>query len=55
MMLMLLLFGVVVKINGGRQITGVLRGFDPFMNLVVDEGVEKTKTGEQKPIGMVVS
>ena len=54
-MLMLLLFGVVVKINGGRQITGVLRGFDPFMNLVVDEGVEKTKTGEQKPIGMVVS
>ena len=55
MILMLLLFGVVVKINGGRQITGVLRGFDPFMNLVVDEGVEKTKTGEQKPIGMVVS
>ncbi|XP_046365166.1 probable small nuclear ribonucleoprotein G [Haliotis cracherodii] len=43
-----------LKLNGGRQITGILRGFDPFMNLVVDEGTEETKTGEKRPIGMVV-
>ncbi|XP_046558167.1 small nuclear ribonucleoprotein G-like [Haliotis rubra] len=39
-----------LKLNGGRQITGILRGFDPFMNLVVDEGMEETKTGERRPI-----
>ena len=35
--------------------TGILRGFDPFMNLVVDDAVEETKTGEKISIGMVVS
>ncbi len=23
-----------LKLNGGRIVTGILRGFDPFMNLV---------------------
>ena len=45
---------VVVKLNGGRSVTGVLRGFDPFMNLVIDESIEETKTGERHSIGMVV-
>jgi len=35
-------------------VTGVLRGFDPFMNLVIDEAVEECKTGEKNHIGMVV-
>ena len=35
--------------------TGMLRGFDPFMNLVVDEGIEETKSGDKRSIGMVVS
>ena len=30
-----------VKLNGNRHITGVLRGFDQFMNLVIDETVEQ--------------
>lgn len=34
--------------------TGVLRGFDPFMNLVIDEAVEECKAGEKNHIGMVV-
>ena len=46
---------IVVKLNGGRQVTGVLRGYDPFMNLVVDECMEETKLGERNQIGMVVS
>jgi len=35
-------------------VTGVLRGFDPFMNLVIDDAVEECKTGEKNHIGMVV-
>lgn len=44
-----------LKINGSRNVIGVLRGFDPFMNLVIDEAVERTKTGEENSIGMIVS
>ena len=44
-----------VKLNGGRNIVGILRGFDPFMNLVIDETVEETKDGSRNTIGMVVS
>ncbi|ESN94138.1 hypothetical protein HELRODRAFT_87801 [Helobdella robusta] len=43
-----------LRLNGSRLITGILRGFDPFMNLVIDEAVEETKTGERNEIGMVV-
>lgn len=34
--------------------TGVLRGFDPFMNLVLDEAVEEVSAQEKHQIGMVV-
>ncbi|GAB6031423.1 hypothetical protein CHUAL_009200 [Chamberlinius hualienensis] len=43
-----------LKLNGGRQVTGILRGYDPFMNLVVDEATEEIKGGEKNNIGMVV-
>lgn len=45
---------IVIKLNAGRAVTGVLRGFDPFMNLVLDESVEETKDGQRNNIGMVV-
>ncbi|UYV65845.1 hypothetical protein LAZ67_3005620 [Cordylochernes scorpioides] len=45
----------LVKLNGGRVVTGLLRGFDPFMNLVMEETVEETKGGEKHNIGMVVA
>ena len=44
----------LVKINGGRHVTGVLRGFDPFMNIVLDEAVENVSSSEKHNIGMVV-
>ena len=44
---------VQLHLNAGRRMTGILRGFDPFMNLVLDESVEETRT-ERNPIGMVV-
>ncbi|KAM3959904.1 small nuclear ribonucleoprotein G [Aphomia sociella] len=43
-----------IKLNAGRSVTGVLRGFDPFMNLVLDESVEECKDGQRNNIGMVV-
>ncbi|CAH1170384.1 unnamed protein product [Phaedon cochleariae] len=43
-----------LKLNGGRQVTGILRGFDPFMNLVVDESIEECRDGSKNNIGMVV-
>ncbi|XP_043537136.1 small nuclear ribonucleoprotein G-like [Chiloscyllium plagiosum] len=48
------LFSHSVKLNGGRHVQGILRGFDPFMNLVVDESVEMAPGGQQNNIGMVV-
>ena len=42
-----------VKLNANRSVVGVLRGFDQFMNLVLDATVEMV--GEEKnEIGMVV-
>lgn len=49
------MFVYLVKLNGGRNVQGFLRGFDPFMNLVIDEGIGKRKDGSEESIGMVVS
>ncbi|XP_038065717.1 small nuclear ribonucleoprotein G-like [Patiria miniata] len=43
-----------LKLNSNRRVTGTLRGFDPFMNLVMDETVENLSGGEKYDIGMVV-
>eukprot|EP01135_Chromosphaera_perkinsii_P004397 Nk52_evm48s279 gene=Nk52_evmTU48s279 len=43
-----------LKLNGNRQVTGVLRGFDPFMNLVLDEAVEEVSAKEKRNMGMCV-
>jgi small nuclear ribonucleoprotein (snRNP)-like protein len=47
----LLLLRPAVILNANRHVTGTLRGFDQFMNVVLDQTVDmKTKTD----IGMVV-
>jgi len=43
-----------LKLNGGRHVTGILRGFDTFMNMVIDESIEDCKDGTKNNIGMVV-
>lgn len=45
---------MMLKLNGGRTVSGILRGFDPFMNVVIDETVEECKDGTKNTIGMVV-
>jgi len=51
----LVLLRPTVKLNGGRHVQGILRGFDPFMNLVMDDCLEMGPGGQQNVIGMVVS
>ena len=42
-----------IQLNANRKVSGILRGYDAFMNLVLDEAVEESAT--TKPdIGMVV-
>ena len=43
-----------IKLNGNRTVTGVLRGFDQFMNLVLDDTQEVVSASEQNNVGMVV-
>ena len=43
-----------IKLNGNRTVNGTLRGFDQFMNLVLDETIEEVSASERNEIGMVV-
>ncbi|KAI9893437.1 MAG: Serine/threonine-protein kinase smg1 [Vezdaea aestivalis] len=43
-----------VQLNGSRKVLGVLRGYDPFLNIVLDDAVEEGPGGEKTAIGMVV-
>ncbi|KAK3364416.1 hypothetical protein B0T25DRAFT_63730 [Lasiosphaeria hispida] len=49
---------VTVKFNGGREVTGVLKGYDALMNLVLDEVEEALRDDEgnetTRSLGLVV-
>ncbi|PRP86029.1 small nuclear ribonucleoprotein G [Planoprotostelium fungivorum] len=40
--------------NGNRKVIGILRGYDQFMNLVLEDAVEQVSASEKNEIGMVV-
>lgn len=46
---------LTVKFSGGREVMGILKGFDPLMNLVLDDSKEfigdSTRT---RNLGLVV-
>eukprot|EP00775_Hariotina_reticulata_P004767 gene4767-5017_t len=54
--------GVRVKLAGGREVSGVLKGYDQLLNLVLDEAVEYQRdptdpmrvTDETRNLGVVV-
>ena len=54
--------GVRVKLSGGREVTGTLKGFDQLLNLVLDECVESLRdvndplkiTDETRNLGLIV-
>lgn len=45
---------LVVNIQGGRKVSGYLRGFDIFLNVVIDEAREE-QTADKTNCGTVVS
>ncbi|EIE20851.1 U6 snRNA-associated Sm-like protein LSm7 [Coccomyxa subellipsoidea C-169] len=54
--------GVRVKLSGGREVEGTLKGYDQLLNLVLDETVEYLRdkedmlrtTNETRHLGLVV-
>jgi U6 snRNA-associated Sm-like protein LSm7 len=54
--------GVRVKLSGGREVTGTLKGYDQLLNLVLDEAVEHVRdaedplkiTDETRKLGLLV-
>ncbi|KAL8381876.1 hypothetical protein RB595_005904 [Gaeumannomyces hyphopodioides] len=45
---------VFVQLNGSRKVVGVVRGYDVFLNIVLDEAFEDKDGGEKVKLGMVV-
>ncbi|QIW95322.1 hypothetical protein AMS68_000840 [Peltaster fructicola] len=45
---------VEAQLNGSRKVIGTLRGYDVFLNIVLDEASEIRPTGEKIRIGMCV-
>merc|ERR1712139_472758 len=43
-----------LKLNANRHVVGVLRGYDQFMNIVLDNTVEIVSPTEKNEIGMCV-
>ena len=46
---------IFLHVQGGRSVSGVLRGFDIFLNLVLDQATEEMGGGQKRPCGMIVS
>ncbi|EGF81154.1 hypothetical protein BATDEDRAFT_7306, partial [Batrachochytrium dendrobatidis JAM81] len=54
---------IIVQFQGGRQVAGILKGYDPLSNLVLDDAEEFIRdssdpsvlTGETRKIGLVVT
>lgn len=53
---------VQVRLFGGRQVHGILKGWDPLLNLVLDEAVEMLRdssdpyslSGKERKLGLMV-
>ncbi|KAK8034205.1 hypothetical protein PG993_009200 [Apiospora rasikravindrae] len=43
-----------VQLNGSRKVIGILRGYDVFLNIVLDNAVEEKDNGQKETLGMVV-
>jgi U6 snRNA-associated Sm-like protein LSm7 len=55
--------GIRVKLSGGREVEGILKGFDQLLNLVIDECKEYKRdendmlriTDETRNLGLIVT
>jgi U6 snRNA-associated Sm-like protein LSm7 len=50
---------VIVKFNGGREVSGILKGYDQLMNLVLDDVKEtmRDESGNEttRSLGLIVA
>ena len=46
---------MTLSLNKSRKVTGTLRGYDQFMNIVLDDAIDETPGNHNNRIGMVVS
>ncbi|KAK9460833.1 ribonucleoprotein LSM domain-containing protein [Lipomyces oligophaga] len=45
---------LLIQLNGSRKVTGVLRGYDVFLNLVLDDAFEEKSGDEKIKVGTIV-
>ena len=45
---------VEVHMNAERRVVGILKGYDPFMNVVLDEAFWVKSKDEQQKLGTIV-
>ncbi|KAI9293915.1 U6 snRNA-associated Sm-like protein LSm7, partial [Neoconidiobolus thromboides FSU 785] len=46
---------VHVKFSGGREVSGILKGFDPLLNLVLDHTIEIIRGSDKtRELGLLV-
>lgn len=45
---------VIVSLKGGRELRGVLQGYDVHMNLVLDKAEEVSEGGQVRSVGMLI-
>ena len=43
-----------IRLQSGHKISGTLRGYDLFLNLVIDDAQEETIPAQRHPIGVIV-
>lgn len=45
---------VDLHLNGQRRVEGILKGYDPFMNIVLDEAYHIKNKDEKRKLGTIV-
>ena len=45
---------VDLKLNAGRHIAGVLKGYDQFLNVVLDNAIEIRGKDDKRELGTIV-
>ncbi|OSS52908.1 hypothetical protein B5807_02315 [Epicoccum nigrum] len=45
---------VLIQLNGSRKVMGILRGYDIYLKIVLDDALEEKAGDEKARIGMVV-
>ena len=45
---------VDLRLNAGRHVAGVLKGYDQFLNIVLDNAIEIVSKDEKRELGTIV-